>query len=182
MQPIFVFEDIETAPRRRLFTLFGVPWTATPSAWQSLVFLTVVGLIIALIFLPGWSLGSRLLFGVIYGLLIKTIYLVHDLGHVLGGKYVGAPMDEALITGTRHINIYRGPQDYPSRVHLSRALGGPLLNIMVGIVGLTIWGIVGGHVLLFFGLGNLLFGLGSFVPVPSVDGEVIWRELRRSRS
>jgi Zn-dependent protease len=26
---------------------------------------------------------------------------------------------------------------------------------------------------------NLFFGLGGFLPLPSVDGEVIWRELLR---
>jgi hypothetical protein len=26
---------------------------------------------------------------------------------------------------------------------------------------------------------NLFFGLGGFIPLPSVDGEVIWRELLR---
>jgi Zn-dependent protease len=26
---------------------------------------------------------------------------------------------------------------------------------------------------------NLFFGLGGLLPLPSVDGEVIWRELRR---
>jgi hypothetical protein len=29
---------------------------------------------------------------------------------------------------------------------------------------------------------NLFFGFGGFVPLPSVDGEVIWRELLRSIS
>ncbi len=72
---------------------------------------------------------------------------------------------------------------YPGYVHLGRALGGPLLNLIVA--GLFYAGLP----LLPSGIGydiaarlvsvNLFFGLGALLPLPSVDGEVIWRELLR---
>ncbi len=62
---------------------------------------------------------------------------------------------------------------------LGRALGGPLFSIAAGAIALGVWAGVEGTLLLFFALVNLLVGFGVLLPFPSVDGEVIWRELRR---
>lgn len=173
---LLLIEDVETAPRRELFRVFGVPFTATPSAWMSLIPMIVGGIIIAFIFLSDKGILAQLFFGIIYGLLIKVTYILHDIGHIIGGKSVGSPMDENLITNTRQVNIYRGIQDFPKQVHLSRALGGPLLNIFVGLFAFAF--VLDGHVMTFFAIINLIFGFASFLPIPSIDGEVIWRELR----
>ena len=115
---------------------------------------------------------------------VEVGIVVHAAGHILGGLLVRSPMDELLFTATRGINLYSGDQArYPGRVHLGRALGGPLLNLL--------WA-----ALLFAGLPHiragflselaaslaatsLFIGAGSFLPLPSVDGWVIWREVLR---
>ncbi|MBN1202837.1 MAG: hypothetical protein JXJ20_13380 [Anaerolineae bacterium] len=177
--PMGVFEDIQTTPRRPLFTLLGVRWLATPYAVLSIPIFVGLGVVIGLVGSAGETPGTSLLIGLVYGLLLFLMNVLHSLGHILSGKLVGAPMDANLVTATRHINIYDGPQDgYPRRVHLGRALGGPLMNILVGIVTLIVWALVGGDVLRFFAVVNLVAGIGSLAPVRSVDGEVIWRELR----
>lgn len=174
MSDPLVFEDLDTVPRRHLFTLLGVPWNATPTAWIGrLVFLST-GVVLALMF------GQPILTGIAFGIVIELSYFLHDIGHVLGGKAVGKPMDEALITTIRHVNYYRGLQDFPKQVHLGRALGGPIFNASIGLAMLLIWQGMGSPIVLFAVFMNLgIFGLGSLLPLPSIDGEVIWRELRR---
>jgi hypothetical protein len=173
---LFIFEDVETVPRRELFRVLGVPFTATQTAWLSVIPLLIVGILIALVALPDESIIARLIFGVVYGLLMEVTYLLHDIGHIIGGRSVGSAMNENLITNSRHVNIYHGIQDFPKHVHLSRALGGPLFNIFVGLFALGFP--LDGHIITFFAIANLVIGFASFLPIPSIDGEVIWRELR----
>lgn len=179
-RPLFVQEDIETSPHIHLFTLLDIPWKATPMAWRSILPNLIGGFLATFIFMPGADLFMRLVYGVIFGALLIAANTVHSIGHILSGKMVGAPMDELLVTASRHVNIYRNdPPDLPSRVHLGRALGGPVLNIAVGIMVLIVGLVIGSAGLLFFSVANLGFGISALIPVPSFDGEVIWRELRR---
>jgi len=106
--------------------------------------------------------------------------VLHSVGHIIGGKLVGHPMDANLVTATRQINIYRGHQGHlPRRVHLGRALGGPVMNLLVGIIALIVGQAVEGQLIDAFGIINLVFAVLAFAPIPTVDGEVIWRELLR---
>ena len=177
--------DPLTVPRRELFRVLGVPFTATERAWIGPLWFLPLGWVAAFALQPGRGLGW-IGWGVVYALLCEVVYMIHSIGHVLGGKRVGAPMDENLLTSTRQVNIYRGDQSkYPRRVHVSRALGGPLANIAVGVVaGLALLTIsdlsVGAYTLAVFCVGHLIFGFGSLAPIPSVDGAVIWRELLRT--
>jgi hypothetical protein len=173
-QPLLVAENIDTTPRRTLFMFLGVPWTATPQAWLGVLAQMTFGVAAAVV------MGVGLASGLLWGVLVVLSVALHSIGHILGGLSVGSPMDENLVTATRHVNIYRNdPPDLPSRVHLGRALGGPLMNLAVGVLGLAIFGLSGSLTLLLFGGFNLFVGIGALAPVPSVDGEVIWRELRR---
>lgn len=173
-QPLGVFEDIHTAPRRKLFTLWGVRWLATTTAWLSVPLFLAAGIVLAL--LGGDSFGH----GLALGAAIFVANVVHSFGHILSGKAVGAPMHANLVTATRHINLYTGPQEgLPARVHLGRALGGPLTNLIVGLLALILHFSAGGTLLRTFGMVNVVIGVGAFAPIPSADGEVIWRELRR---
>ena len=77
--------------------------------------------------------AAELLYGAaLYIVAVDMATLFHAFGHILGGKLVRSPMDELLFTATRGVNIYHGDQSaYPSRVHLGRALGGPLFNLLI---------------------------------------------------
>jgi hypothetical protein len=121
----------------------------------------------------------------IFMLAVEVGIGVHAAGHILGGLLVRSPMDELLFTATRGINLYSGDQArYPGRVHLGRALGGPLLNLLwaaVMFAGLPRFG-SGFLAALAASLAStsLFIGAGSFLPLPSVDGWVIWREVLRA--
>lgn len=183
IHPQSAYEDIESGSRRILFTLLGVPWTVTP---KSLLFIPTrigFGMIISFLFLSAYPFRERVLFGIIYGFLVAGTNVLHIIGHTLGGKYVNAPMDENLITEFSIFTAYlNDPDDLPARVHLCRALGGPITNILIGAFGLLIQQRISSHLLLFFALMNLLLGLAVLLPIPAADGEILWREIRRKNN
>jgi Zn-dependent protease len=89
-------------------------------------------------------------------------------------------MSEAYITPilieTRYNN---DPADLPDRIHLVRSLGGPIMNLILGLLSLIILGSAHNPALAFFAGANLLIAAIVLLPFPSVDGGVIWRELFR---
>ncbi len=187
--PLLVFEDIHTTPRRKLFRLLGVDWVATPYAWLSLPFFILPGILIAAGYREGEPVGQILGAGVVYGLLIFLINALHSVGHILSGKIVGAAMDANLVTATRHVNLYSGDQSgYSKGVHIGRALGGSVFNLLIG---LAVWGLQwaftgkppalsgpgSGEWLTFFANINVMIGIFVLAPVPSIDGWVIWGEV-----
>jgi Zn-dependent protease len=185
MPPVYgflVFEEFGNAPRRVLGRAFGVEWSTTPSGWLTLPAFGALGLVAGLLWWDG-RLGERVGVGVLAGLVVLSIQLLHELGHVISARLVGGPMREVRFVAIRPLTLYHDAVEPPSRVHLGRAVGGPAMNLLLGLVALPLWSAAGAGVGAFllgtFALINLAFGLVSLLPIPSVDGEVIWRELRR---
>jgi hypothetical protein len=121
----------------------------------------------------------------IFVLAVELSIVVHGAGHILGGLLVRGPMDELLFTATRGINLYSGDQArFPGRVHLGRALGGPLLNLLWAAVMFACLPLFDrgfpAELVASFASTSLFIGAGSFLPLPSVDGWVIWREVVRA--
>jgi membrane-associated protease RseP (regulator of RpoE activity) len=127
--------------------------------------------------------GTRLLaagFG--YAAVLYAANILHSVGHVIAGRVVGAPVEVVLVTSTRDVMVYTQPGTAaPTRSRLGRALGGPAANLAVGCV-LTL----AGHVteaswVVVAGLMNVGIAIWTLMPVPSLDGWVIWSILTRSR-
>ena len=176
--PWFVLEDLNKPSHHRLFTLLGVDWLATSYAWLSLPLYVALGLLAAFLANGGSAVEARLLTGLGYGLLIDLTNLPHSLGHILSGKLVGAPMDANLVTATFHVNLYQGDQSgYSKLVHIGRSLGGPLGNLLVGLISLGVGKLVAGDGLSLFGMMNVVVAIFLLAPTPSLDGWVIWGEL-----
>jgi Zn-dependent protease len=121
----------------------------------------------------------------IFTIALEITILFHSFGHILSGKMVHSAMDELLIASTRHVNLYLGDQSLvPGSIHVIRSLGGPLFNILVAGLCYILKPIMpaGLPSMLLASLisVNLFFGLGGLLPIPTVDGEVIWREIIRS--
>ena len=90
-------------------------------------------------------------------------------------RYENRFVDEIRATnveGTRHA------------LDLARSLGGPLFNLLMAgtfsmfspLVSSGFWSALMASLI----STNLFFGIGGFLPIPSVDGEVIWREIFRA--
>ena len=180
--PLMVLEDTGPSNRRHIGSVLGVDLYATPLAGLGIVMQLVAGAVL------GWFLfegdpAARLVSGALLGSLLLVSNVVHGMGHLLGGRLAGSPMTGYLVTMTRHVNLYEDDPDDPTaippRVHILRAAGGPALNLIVGVLALLVWWVSRDWVSAALAILNLGFAVGALAPVPSVDGEVIWRELRR---
>ncbi len=137
---LFVVEPIEAANHRKLFKLFGVDYYATTRAWLSLPLMAGVGIVVALIFAPAQQLSTQILIGIGYGLLIILASFCHGLGHIISSRMVHAPVSSILITATVTVTHYDDATAQSSRVHVGRALGGPVLSLLIGsIIFCSIW-------------------------------------------
>ncbi len=179
--PLGVFEDYRKLSLRKLFDLFGVPVFSTPRAWGAPLPLVPVMLIITFLLASRAYLIERILLTILWTALFELTSFIHSAGHILAGRAVNAPMDRLIVTSSRQVNVYDGDQSrYPARVHVTRALGGPLANIAVGLV-MALLLLFGGYssTFLVFMLLNFAFGFGALAPIRSVDGEVLMYYLTR---
>jgi len=179
---VLIPEDVKRTPRRRLFTLKGVPWEATPRAWMSPFLAVGLGLAAAFAGRSGAPIGSRILAGIGYGVSLYAAVIVHAVGHIISGRAVGSPMAANVLTATFHLNEYAEPAEpSPPHIHIGRALGGPLANLIAGLAAIGLSSILRSPWLASFSAANLAFGALALLPIPTIDGEVIWRELLKRR-
>ena len=178
-----ILENIDTVRRIPIGRFWGVQLLITPLTWASPFIFFSLHLLLNLLNIQ-LTLSERLYQSALFTISVETATLLHALGHIISGKLVGSVMNALLITATRDVNLYEGDQgSLPGRIHLGRALGGPLSNLLaaiiyLGFIPLLPPGFAADLAASLISV-NLFFGLGGFLPLPSVDGEVIWRELRR---
>ncbi len=123
---------------RTIFTLLGVPWKLSPRSWRFIPTRLGFSLLIALVFLPDYSIAARVAYGFLYAGLVLASQFIHILGHTLGSKVVGSPMAANVIMDTKILTYYgQDPDVLPAKIHLGRALGGPLLSGLAGVIGLA---------------------------------------------
>ena len=178
-----ILEDIHTVRRIPVGKFWDVTLLITPYTWLGPVFFFVTHFVLNLL-KDQPSMADRLYQSILFTIAVELTTVFHAFGHILSGKMVNSAMDELLITTTRDVNLYQGDQSVvPGYVHLARSLGGPLFNLLVAGVCIFLstkfsQGFASDLLASLIGT-NLFFGIGSFVPIPSVDGEVIWREILR---
>lgn len=133
----------------------------------------------------GWALfaqpGVALLFGLACTVLHWLSDLVHHLGHARAARQTGYPMIGVRAWFIFGQSLY--PQDeppLPGRIHIRRALGGPIASILLGCLAGTLallthpsaspaWWALG-----VVALDNwLLLGFGAFLPLGFTDGSTL---------
>lgn len=178
-----IIEDVDTVRRIPIGRFWGVSLLVTPLTWLGpFVFF---GLHMLLNVLNSRiSLTDRLYQALLFTIAVEITTILHAFGHILSGKLAHSAMDELLITATRDVNLYHGDQRrIPGYVHLVRSLGSPLFNIFVAGVCFALATVVApgfwSALVTSMASTNLFFGFGGLLPLPSVDGQVIWRELLR---
>jgi hypothetical protein len=122
------------------------------------------------------------------GLLLHWIAdIAHQLGHARAARSTGYPMVGIRLWGVLSSSVY--PPDeppLPPQVHIRRALGGPILSLILSITfGLIVLLLPSNSFFwlpaLFFAAENfLVFTLGSFLPLGFTDGSTLLRNLRKS--
>lgn len=178
-----IIEDIDTVRRIPIGQFWGVNLLITPVTWLGPFVFFGLHFLINLLN-PNLSLTDRLYQSLLFTIAVELTTILHALGHIISGKMVKSAMDELLITATRDVNLYHGDQStVPGHVHLVRSLGGPIFNLIVaGLLSTYASGMAPGfwsELVASLISTNRFFGFGGFLPLPSVDGEVIWRELLR---
>ena len=130
----------------------------------------------------GTARPNELLSGLVFGLLIAGSMVVHQLGGVVAGRLVHAPMLEVVFTGTLAYDVYQESEDYSNLIHIVRGLGGPAANLGLGLIMLGIYlaGLSSPFVL-FLGILNVLFCFAALTPIPTMDGGIILKHLRSSK-
>lgn len=174
-----------------LFTLFGLTTSITPASLIAFG-LAAIGLSIVALIQANLSVGEGLAAGGLGALIMFAGDWLHQLGHAWAARRTGYPM-----TGMRYHSIFAAseyPPDeppLPARVHLSRALGGFWVNLLIGLLLLpyafftSFQNSVLAWLLGFAVFYNLVvLGLGALLPIdiPGVftnDGGTIWRYWRR---
>jgi len=178
-----IIEDIDTVRRIPIGRFWGVALLVTPFTWLGPFLFFSLHILINLLN-SNIGLTDRLYQALLFTIAVEITTVLHAFGHVLSGKIVHSAMDELLITATRDVNLYHGDQSLiRGHVHLIRSLGGPIFNLFVAglctafaaVIAPGFWSALVASLI----STNRFFGFGGFLPLPSVDGEVIWRELLR---
>ena len=113
--------------------------------------------------------------------------LAHQLGHARAARKTGYPMVAVKFWGVLSSSIYPADEPaLPEKVHISRALGGPIMSGIIGLISCLLllllpFASVFWWIVLFFALDNLLvFTLGALLPLGFTDGTTILRNLRKT--
>jgi hypothetical protein len=178
-----IIENVDTVRRIPIGRFWGVNLLVTPITWLGPLVFFGLHFLLSLLH-PNLSLSERIYQSLLFTIAVEMTTVLHAFGHILSGKMVHSAMDELLITTTRDVNLYHGDQSaIPGHVHLVRSLGGPVFNLLIAglclifapLLSPGFWSDLVASLI----STNLFFGVGGFIPLPSVDGEVIWRELLR---
>ena len=153
---------------------FGVKLDARPTA--ALSGLVMGALAYAL--LPGGP--RRLLETAASVALWYEAELTHVLGHAVSARLAGAPLDQVR-WGLLAATIYED-NDVTPRQHIGRSLGGPISSAIAMLCWWAVWRLNSdkpiGRLALIALAFNTLLTLGSWLPLPFVDGGVILRNIR----
>jgi hypothetical protein len=170
--------NLENISRRPLFSAAGVDCSVTRRAWLSGPFFLAFGMLLAFFQQPRMPSTVILPNGAIYGLVLFLSNMLHSAGHVIAGRVLGAPHGSVIITAAFHINYHRCEPGICSKwTHIGRSSGGPLANLLLGCVALGLSSAFEWVWLDIAAKANLIIGIWLLLPIPSLDGWVIWGEL-----
>ena len=174
----------------RLGTIYGVKIIARPSAIIASIALWAVATEVATAFFHA-SLAA----GIVQGLVVTLIHwlsdLLHQLGHAIAARSSGYPMSGLRLWFLVSSGLYPLDEpELPARTHVRRALGGPIMSLIVtvitGVIALLMRNAGSPYtwIAVFAFLDNfLIFTLGAFLPLGFTDGSTLlrlWRERNAS--
>jgi Zn-dependent protease len=137
-----------------------------------------MGIILAFIFSADNQFPMKVLVGIGYGFLIIFSIFCHGIGGVISSRMVNAPVSSIIVTATVSVMQFDDEGEVSSRVHIGRSLGSPIFNLLAGLIAIVIYLFVAhNQFIIFFGWVNIIFGVFTLLPIPSLDGAVIFREL-----
>ncbi|MBV9547779.1 MAG: hypothetical protein JOY61_25675 [Chloroflexi bacterium] len=167
--------------------VFGLELTAVPSALATYVALVGVGALVAKKRrqLP---LPATLVAGLAVAALHASSVLFHHFGHALFARWTGHPMTGVRFWGGLATSVYPSDEPpLPATVHLTRAAGGPLASLLLGIILAAVTcsaarrSQVVSDLTLLGAFDNLfVLALGSLMPLSFTDGATLIQWSRRT--
>lgn len=162
--------------------LFGLNIAIHPTTWPAFAVLWLV-LALAGYYGLGLSGGEAALAGLACTLLHFFGELWHNFGHAVAARRTGYPMSGVLFWTALAASRY--PKDEPelsARIHITRALGGPLssglLALVLGLLVPVFSGLPAAPRMaaVFFFIDNLLvLTIGALIPLGFNDGGTLVR-------
>jgi hypothetical protein len=169
--------------------LAGLQLTAAPSALIGTLVIWLLWIAVAV-----WWFGASWLPALAVGLLAALLHwlsdLVHQFGHAWAAQRTGYPMVGIHCWAVLTTSIYpKNEPDLPGRVHIRRALGGPLFSLGLSVIGAAwVWLARDAQPLWqwlawFFFLENfVIMTLQVFLPLGFNDGATIYYWLGKRES
>lgn len=161
----------------KLGRVAGVQLSAMPSAIISAIGLWTLLTMLAAVIIP-LPIVTAILGGLIAAVLHYVSDTLHQLGHALAAKRTGYPMIGIRFWFVLSTALYPPTEpSLPGRVHIQRALGGPIASVSggvaIGVIAALTTGLAG-WIAAFVAFDNLVvLGLGAFVPLGFTDGSTI---------
>ena len=173
----------------QLAPILGLPWKIYPTVVPGSALLLALLVAVARL-----AIGLDWLIAVVGGLLGVLIFwlcdLVHNYGHAIAARATGHPMIGIKFFWILAGNIYPSNEPaLPAATHIRRALGGPIANALLTVLGgALLWvlrattGLTHWLTLWFFVLNLFYYTLQVFLPLGFNDGATIWKYLRKLKA
>ncbi|MBN1286054.1 MAG: hypothetical protein JXB47_11710 [Anaerolineae bacterium] len=190
------FDNIDREAGKTLFTLFGTPLKLRPVIWFPLYPLVMWPALVwaAGKHRPERSRRERLAVGALRTAIPILSEWCHNYAHAAAAQLAGAPMDELWIMGGTPRVIYydynNPDQAVAPRQHITRALGGPVFNLLVLLPLSLLWrartkpGTLARELADTAVQSQLCLGGAGTLPVPFLDGgpALKWGLVMRGRT
>jgi hypothetical protein len=172
----------------QLGKLFNLQLSFIPLLFAGIAFIWIALSLVGY-FIFNIPLGESILLGFLGMFLHYVSELIHCLGHAVAAKSTGYPMNGIRfgLLGIFAQTMYpKDEPELPSAIHIRRALGGPIANLIVSIllfVILPLWRENWYWLGWFIFLDNfIVYTLQVFLPVGFNDGSTILNELRKIKN
>lgn len=165
-----------------LGTFWNLEISVTPFAFAGFILIWLALIVIGFLVFR-FSFLDAIVSGFIITCLHYLSELIHHLGHAGAARNTGYPMRGVRFVHVLAFSVYpKDEPELPGRIHIRRALGGPLVSFLVTVIALLILlvaqnvGVLFYWIALCFFLDNLfVFTLGAFLPLSFTDGGTIAR-------
>ena len=167
----------------KLGSLFGLELRVAPLLFLNGSVALWIALVASAVIVLRWSWLDALIGGLIAVILHWDGEIMHQLGHAWAARRVGSPMLGIRLGTLGIFSTALYPRDepaLPARIHITRALGGPIASVIVSLVaGMIVLALdpIGGIVRAlawFFLFENFfVFALGALLPLGFNDGSTL---------
>ncbi len=116
----------------------------------------------------------RWLVAVVWMVLYRAAYFLHNIGHMISARQAGAPMDALELRWGTQLDVYLKNDVTPDQ-HMGRALGGPVTSGAMALASYYVWRVVrripvAGWLARTWLVANAIGAAVSLAPSPTFDG------------